>query len=235
MIAAVVNAVLIVAGSIVGLLAKNRIKEKYSKTIMAALALCVAVIGIMNAIKTPDILIVIICLVIGSAVGEIINIERHIDSLGERLRRRFDKSEGGSRFTEGFVSASLLFCVGSMAIMGSLEAGINHNYSIIFSKSVIDAVTAITFSAAMGIGVIFSAAAVLLYQGLITLLASYVGPFLGDAVVAQMSAVGGVMLIAISYNMLEIGKERIRAGNMLPAIIIPIGLVPLAEFLYSLF
>lgn len=138
------------------------------------------------------------------------------------------------RFTEGFVTATLLFCVGSMAVMGSLEAGINHNYSIIISKGVIDGVTAITFAATMGIGVAFSTIPLLLYQGGITLLAGAVAPFLSDAVVVEMSAVGGVMLLGLAANMLDLVKERIRVGNMLPALFLPLLYLPLAQWIGQL-
>lgn len=236
MIAAVVNAILVLAGSMIGLLFKSKIKERYSQTIVAGLALCVAVIGIINAAATQDILAVILCMVFGTVIGELIQIEERLDRLGERLKKRVMKKDGdGGRFTEGFVTAALLFCVGSMAIMGSLEAGINQKYTIIFSKSIIDCVTAITLAAAMGIGVAFSAAAVLIYQGALTLLATVVGPYLSSAVVVEMSAVGGAMLIGIALNMLEVGKNRIRVGNMLPAVILPIIYVPLAAYLSSLF
>lgn len=234
MIAALINAVLVLAGSAIGLAAKNHIREKYSQTVIAALALCVSVIGIMSAIETNSIIIVIVCLVIGAVIGELIAIERHIDGLGARLKEKFDKNED-SRFTEGFVSASLLFCVGSMAIMGSMEAGINHNYTIIISKSVIDAVTAITLAATMGVGVMFSAAIILIYQGLITLLAAWVGPYLSAEVVTEMSAVGGVMIMGIAVNMLELTEKKLRIGNMLPAMFLPIGIVPLVNWLETLF
>lgn len=234
MIATVVNAVAVVLGSFIGLLAKNGIKEKYARTITAGLALCVMVIGIMSAVLTANILIVIVSIVIGIIIGELLDIEGRLERLGIRLKSRFGGKAENSRFTEGFVSASLLFCVGSMAIMGSLEAGINNNYSVIFSKSVIDAVTSVTLAAAMGIGVMISAAAVLIYQGAITLLAAWVGPFLSAAVVTEMSAVGGAMLIGIAINMLGLGKENIRVGNMLPAIFLPIGLLPLFDWIGSL-
>ena len=119
--------------------------------------------------------------------------------------------------------------------MGSIDAGIRHDYSILLSKSVIDAVTAVTFSAAMGLGVLFSSAAILVYQGLITLLAIWVGPYLSEAVIVEMSAVGGTMLLGISVNMLGLKADKLRVGNMLPGIFLPIGLIPLFHWLSSLF
>lgn len=235
MIAAVINAVLVAAGSLVGLLFKNRISEKFSKAIVSGLALCVLLIGITGALKSCDTLCVIICTTIGIIIGEALHIEDRLDSLGERLKGKVAKNGGGgARFTEGFMSATLLFCVGSMAIMGSIEAGINHDYSIILSKSVIDCITAVTFAAAMGIGVIFSALGVLAYQGLITLLAIWVGPFLPEAVVTEMSAVGGLLIVGLAFNMLDATKIRLRVGNMLPAVFLPIAYIPFVDWITGL-
>lgn len=235
MIAAVVNALLVLLGSLVGIVFKNKIKEKYTKTINAGMAMCILVIGMSSAIKTANAIHLIICLVVGIILGEALKIEDRLDTLGEFLKRKFVKNDGSSsRFTEGFVASTLLFCIGSMAIMGSLEAGINHDYTIIFSKSIIDCVTAVTFAAAMGIGVAFSGAAVLIYQGGLTLLASYVAPFLSDAVVTEMSAVGGCVLLCIGFNMVGFGKEKMKAGHMLPAIFLPIVYIPLYNWLMGL-
>ena len=235
MIATIINVILILCGSTIGLLVGERLPEQLSKTITAGLALCVALIGITNAIKTADVLCVILCLTLGGLLGEWINIERRMDRAGDALKKvlikRFGSHGNMGRFTEGFVTATLLFCVGSMAVMGSLEAGINHNYSIIISKGVIDGVTAITFAATMGVGVIFSAIPLLLYQGGITLLAGAVAPFLSDAVVVEMSAVGGVMLIGLSINMLGLVKEPLRIGNMLPALFLPLLYLPVSQWL----
>ena len=238
MIATVINVILILAGSSIGLAVGSRLPERLSKTVTAGLALCVAVIGIINAIGTADILCVILCITAGSLIGEGLNIEKRMDLAGEWLKsvlmKRFGAHGNMGRFTEGFVAATLLFCVGSMAVMGSLEAGINQNYSIIISKGVIDGVSAITFAATMGIGVFFSVIPLLLYQGGITLLAGAVAPYLSDAVVVEMSAVGGVMLLGLAVNMLNLSKERLRVGNMLPALFLPLLYLPLSQWLAQL-
>ena len=237
MIATFVNVGLVLLGSAIGMAVGGRLPEQLSRTITAGLALCVAVIGVTNAIKTADLLCVIICLTVGGLIGETIGIERYMDRAGEALKRLLARGGGGkgmARFTEGFVTATLLFCVGSMAVMGSLEAGINHNYSIIISKGVIDGFTAITFAAAMGVGVAFSAIPLLLYQGGITLLAGALAPYLSDAAVVEMSAVGGVMLLGLAANMLGITKEHIRVGNMLPALFLPLVYLPLTTYLGQL-
>ena len=220
MIAAVVNAVVVVMGGFLGLLFGGKLKEVHTETIVNALGICVIVIGITSAIVTSNILIVIICLVIGTIFGELLKIEHRLDVLGDWLKSKVSKN-GGGRFTEGFVTASLLFCVGSMAIMGSFDAGLRGDYNTIFAKSALDCVMAVTFAATMGVGVLFSGATVLVYQGMLTLLAFFVEPFLSAAVVTEMSAVGGVMLIATGMNILGLTQKRIRVGNMLPAMVLP--------------
>lgn len=235
MIAAIVNAVSIVAGSILGMLGGGRLKESHMDTIVKALAIIVVIIGVIPAIETASILTLIVCLVLGTILGEMMNIERRLDTLGDWLKARFARGNSAGRFTEGFVTASLLFCVGSMAVMGSLEAGINRNYSVIFSKSVIDGVMAVTFAATFGLGVAFASFPVLVYQGALTLLAAFAAPYLSTAVVTEMSAVGGVLLIGTGLNMLSLSETRIKVGNMLPSIFLPILYIPFVNWLTSFF
>lgn len=220
MLAVFVNTAAIILGGLLGLLFGGRLKEEHTKTIISGLGLCTIVIGITGAIGTTHILLVILCLVAGTIVGELLKLESRLDSVGDWLKAKVAKN-GGSRFTEGFVSTSLLFCVGSMAIMGSFDAGLRGDYSTIFAKSALDGIMAVTFAATMGLGVVFSAACVFLYQGALTLLASVVEPLLSAQVITEMSAVGGVMLIATGINIAGLAKERIRVGNMLPALIFP--------------
>lgn len=235
MIATIINAGLVLIGSLIGLLFKKHISDRFSKVVTQALALCVAAIGISMAVKSNDMLCVIICMVIGVLAGEALKIEERLDGAGEFLRRKLVKDGGNSRFTEGFVTATLLYCVGAMAITGSIEAGLNHNYSIIVSKGVIDGVTSITFAATMGIGVAFSIIPLIIYQGVITLLAAVVGPYLSLEVITEMSAVGGLAIVGIAINMLNIPNLKIKVGSMLPAIFLPIAYVPLVEWLSGLF
>lgn len=221
MIAAIVNAVVVILGGLLGLLLGGRLREEHTKTIVNGLGICTIVIGITSAIATANILIVIICLVLGTIVGEVLKIEQRLDNLGDWLKSKVAKN-GGGRFTEGFVTASLLFCVGSMAIMGSFDAGLRGDYNTIFAKSALDAVMAVTFAATMGVGVLFSSAAVLVYQGTLTLLAGLVEPYLSAPVIVEMSAVGGIMLIGTGINIMGLSRERVKVGNMLPAIVLPI-------------
>lgn len=234
MLATIINAGLILLGSLLGLLFKHRISQRFSATIIQGLALCVCFIGISSAIKTTDTMCMILCMVLGILVGEAIDIEARLDRAGELLKKKLGQEGENNRFTEGFVTASLLYCVGSMAVMGALRAGIYGDYSILISKGVLDGVSAITFAAAMGLGVAFSAIPVLVYQGGLTLLFATVGPVLGEATVVEMSAVGGAVIFAIGLNMLGVGQGKLRVGNMLPAIFFPILYLPVRDFLAAL-
>lgn len=233
MLATYINCALVLAGSILGLLLKGKIGPRFMSAMHSAMALCVLGIGITSAIKTEHTLCLIICMVVGTCLGVALRIEQRLDSLGGWIKRRVVKKGDSSKFTEGFVTASLLYCVGSMAVMGSIEAGINHNYSILVSKGVIDGVTSISLAATTGVGVAFSAVPLLLYQGGLTLLAGLVGPLLSDVMVLEMSAVGGTIILGIGFNML-FPEKHIPVGNMLPAIFLPIAYLPLVELLGTL-
>ena len=234
MIATIVNVVLVLLGSILGLVFKNRISSRFSATLTSALGLCVMGIGVTSMIGTNDTLCVIVCMVAGTLLGEALRIEDRLEGIGDVLRRRLLRQGGSSRFVEGFVNATVLFCVGARAINGSMEAGMNQNYDILISKGVIDGVTSITFAAAMGIGVAFSVVPLFLYQGGLTLIFSVVGQAMDPLVVTEMSAVGGTIIVGIALNMLGLPKEKIRVGNMLPAIFLPLGYLPLAGWLGGL-
>lgn len=236
MLATIINAVLILAGSILGICFQNRIGARFNAILTHALGLCVTAIGMTSAIATENTLCVIVCMVVGTVLGEAVDIERRLDGAGELLRRRLtgDGPGSGRGFTEGFVTASVLFCAGSMAIMGSMEAGIHGKYDILISKGVIDGVTSITLASALGAGVAFSALPLTLYQGGLTILFALAGPLLDSAAVAEMSAVGGTIIVGIGINMLGLGKAKIRVGNMLPAIFLPLLYLPAAQWLSAL-
>ena len=190
---------------------------------MQALSLAVMLIGIKSALITDDILIVIISLALGSVIGEFVGIESGLERLGQWIEKRFS-SESGS-VAKGFVTASLVYCVGSMAIVGSFESGLTGNHQTLYAKSALDGISAIIFASSMGIGVLLSFIPVFLYQGLLTLAAGLIKPFLIESVISQMSATGGLLILAIGINLQ--GVVKIRVGNMLPAIFIP--------FMYYLF
>ena len=231
MIATIINVVLVLLGSLLGLLFRNWISTRFAQTLTCALGLCVLGIGIVSAIGTENTLCVIVCMVLGTILGEALRIEDRLDSVGGALQRRLMKGGGSSRFTEGFMNASVLFCVGAMAITGSLNAGLNGDYTVLVSKGVIDGVTSITYAATFGVGTAFSVVPLILYQGGLTLLAGWVGPYLAPAVITEMSAVGGTIIMGIAINMLGLGQGKIKVGNLLPAIFLPLAYLPLAEWL----
>jgi len=214
----IVNTVSIIVGSLIGLSFKGKIPEKYSQTIMHGIGLAVVLIGIKTALNTDAILIVILSFVIGSIIGELIRIEDRLDQFGDWIGKKLSKDSKG--ISKGFVTASLLYCVGAMAIIGSMESGLTGNHQTLFAKSILDGIGSVIFASTLGIGVIFSAVSVFVYQGIITLTASSIKPFLLPEVVSQMSAVGGLLIFAIGLSLLEI--KKIKIGNMLPAIFVPL-------------
>ena len=218
MLGTIVNTISIIIGSLIGLLFKGRLPEKYSQTIMHGIGLAVILIGLKTALQTDAILIVIISLAIGSFVGELLRIEDRLEQIGNWIGKRLARDSEG--ISKAFVSASLLYCVGAMAIIGSMESGLTGNHQTLFAKSILDGIGSVLFASTLGIGVIFSAVSVFCYQGLLTLTATSIKPFLLPEVVSQMSAVGGLLIFAIGIGLLEIKKLKI--GNMLPAIFIPL-------------
>ena len=235
MVAVLVNVATVLLGSTVGLLFRNKINEKFTKAVISALALVTILIGLSSALGTADILCVIICMALGTIMGELIRIDDGVEGAGDFIKKKLLKGKSAeNRFTEGFVTACIVFCVGSMTIMGSFEAGINGNNSIIYAKSALDFVSSMMFAAAMGFGVPFAALFVLVFQGALTLLAGVLAPFLSAAVVTEMSAVGGVILFGMGVNMLELSPRRIKVANMLPAIFLPIAYVLLSNWIATL-
>jgi len=214
----IVNSLSIIVGSLIGLLLRGGIPERYSQTIMHAIGLAVVLIGLKTALETNAILMVIISLAIGSALGELLRIEDRLEQFGHWIGSRLSKDSKG--VAKGFVSTSLLYCVGAMAIVGSMESGLTGNHQTLFAKSILDGIGSVLFASTLGIGVLFSAVSVFVYQGLITLTASFLKQFLLPDVVSQMSAVGGLLIMAIGIGLLEI--KKIKIGNMLPAIFIPL-------------
>ena len=218
MLGTIINSISIIIGGIIGVVIKKGIKESYKTTIMDGIGLTVIIIGVMGAIKTENIILLIGSIVVGGILGEFIAIEKKLDNIGNSLQNKLGSKD--SNFSQGFVTASLIFCVGAMAIIGSLEAGIQGDYNTLFAKSIIDGITSIIFASTLGIGVAFSSIPVFLYQGSITLLANSVKDLLTPEVINEMSAVGGMLIMAIGINIL--GLKKIKVGNLLPAVFIPI-------------
>lgn len=218
MLGTIVNSLAIIVGSLIGLMCGGLIPHRYHTTVLHSIGLAVILIGLKMAFKTDELLLVILSMAIGSATGEFLRIENGLENLGRWFEIKFAKAGGG--ISKGFVTASLLYCVGSMAIVGSLESGLAGDHHTLFAKSVLDGIGSIIFASSLGVGVLFSSVSVFIYQGLITVTASFTKQFLITAVINQMSAVGGLLIMAIGFNMLEI--KRFRVGNMLPAIFLPL-------------
>lgn len=213
-----VNVVLVLIGGFVGLFLKKGISKRFSDLIMHAIALVTMVIGITFATASENMLIVIISLVVGALIGEGINIDKRLNQLGDLIKSKV-KSESGN-VGEGFVTATLLFCVGSMAIMGALDSGLRGDHTVLYTKAIMDGISALIFASSMGIGVILSAMPILLYQGSITLLSGFIQPYLTQSMMTEMNGVGGILLIGLGISIL--GIKEIKVSNLLPALVIPV-------------
>lgn len=211
----VVNVVAILTGATIGAVLKKGIPERFNHTIVQGLSLAIMIIGIQMAVQTKNALIVVLSLVIGGLTGELLQIEKRLDSLGLWVEGKIGNSQGD--FARGFVTASLVYCIGAMAVVGSIQDGLQGNSSTLFVKSLLDGVTGIFFASTMGFGVAFSAVPVFLYQGSITLLAQYVQGFLTQPIIDEMAATGGVLILGIGIKIL--GLKDVKVGNLLPAII----------------
>ncbi|WXR60330.1 DUF554 domain-containing protein [Peptostreptococcaceae bacterium AGR-M142] len=208
----------IIIGSAIGLFLKNFNMEKYNDTIIKGMALCVMVLGIQGAIDEPNVLLMIMSIAIGGLLGGIIGIDEKLNDFGSFLDRKLNFK--GSKVSKGFVTATLIYCVGAMGILGALDIGISGDHQKLFAKSILDGVSAIAFASTMGVGVLLSAFPVLIYQGLITIFAVFIKDFLTFDVIHAISNVGSVLILGISFNVLEITKIKI--GDLLPAILIPV-------------
>jgi uncharacterized membrane protein YqgA involved in biofilm formation len=234
-----VNAAAIVIGGLLGIVLPG-IPERVRQTVMQGLGLAIVVLGTSMALKTDNLLIMIVSLVGGGLLGEWLQLERRLEQLGGWLERaigRFGKRGKQSRIAEGFVTTTLIYCVGAMAILGSMDSGLRHNHMILYTKSLLDGFSAIVFASTLGVGVLFSAVPVFVYQGAIALAASLITLVVGDdmlgAMIKEVSAVGGVLIIGIGLNVLEV--KRIHVGNLLPSLGVAALLVPVTDKLVALY
>lgn len=213
------NCCTIIIGALLGVFCKRGLPEKWQETMMSSIALCILIIGVQMALKTQNIIIVIFSLVLGAIAGEIIDIEGAMNRLGKYLGNKLSSgdSSAAAAIGAGFVNASILFCSGAMAILGSIQDGLAADHTTLFAKATLDGLISLILSANLGIGVILSALSVGIYQGSITLLAGFIGPLVTDAMLAEITASGGIMIMAIGCNMLKISSIRI--GNLLPGML----------------
>lgn len=216
----IVNVVAIMLGAFLGGFLKGRFPDNIRSILMQGLSLVIMIIGITMAIDSENLIIVTLSVVFGGMIGETLKVEEGLDSIGNRLESRFARED--NNFTRAFVSTCLIYCVGAMAIMGAIQSGLTGDHSILYIKSILDGVTSIVFSSSMGgLGVAFSAVPVFLYQGLITIAAKYVKNFISDAIIKEMTATGGLLILGIGINMLET-KVKIKVGNLLPSVVVAV-------------
>lgn len=227
------NALTVAVGGLIGTFLRGGISEKFRATVNHALGLCVLVIGISGAIATKDMMGVIVSVVVGAGLGEAAGIEPALDRLGDWAQARF--ARGDSSFSQGFVSATLLFCVGAMAVVGSLEAGLKNQPDTLLAKAALDGVAAVILASTMGPGVILSLVPLTIYQGGIALLATHVAPLLSPVLIGELSAVGSVMIVALSLNMLGLMKPRIKVANLLPGMLVVLLYAPVAGWIAARF
>ncbi|MBQ7038688.1 MAG: DUF554 domain-containing protein [Clostridia bacterium] len=223
-----VNVAAIAVGSLVGLLLKKGLPARISGALSVAVGLCVLYIGIDGCLAGENMLIAVLSMVIGAVVGELLDLDGKLNRLGETVQNRFSKGKNGeSTIAQSFVSASLLFCVGAMAIVGSLQSGISGEHGTLYVKAILDGISSIVFATTLGGGVILSVIPLFIYQGAIALLAQFIAPYLSEAVIAEMTCVGSLLIVALALNLLNITK--IKVANLLPAVFLPIALCPLYQ------
>lgn len=221
----IVNAIAIIIGGIIGSFLNN-IPNKIRITVMQGLGLAVLIQGILMGLKTENFLLVIFCLVIGGIIGEILNLEDRLNGLGKKIESKVGNNKGN--IATGFVTATLVYTIGAMAILGALNSGLNLDHSLLYLKAMLDGFTAIIFASTLGIGVVFSAIPVFLYQGAIAIFAKYINLFIEqdllDLIITEITATGGILIIGIAINILDI--KKINVANLLPAVaIVPVGVI----------
>ena len=231
----IINVAAIIIGGFIGLLIKNGLKQRFQETLMKACGVCSIFIGIAGTlaglltisdegqITTQNILLLVVSLTVGSFIGELLNIEHYMERLGERLKALATSKKNPQKdntFVEGFVTTTLVVCVGAMAIVGSLQDGLTGDYTMLVTKSILDFIIAIIFASALGVGVMFAAIPLGIYQGSITLLAVLIAEHMSDAMINSMSSIGSALIFCVGINLI-FGKT-IKIGNMLPAILIPV-------------
>ena len=218
---AVVNFFLVILGTVLGLLFKKGLPEKIQNVLMTGMAFCVFYIGVTGIFdKNANILVIIGCMAVGAVIGEIIDLDKLVNKIGQGIENRFNKNGGNLSIAKGFVSATLLFCVGAMTIVGSIDSGVNGDNATLYSKSVSDCVAAMALTSSLGFGVIFASLSVLFIEGGLTLLATVVSPISTEYIISQMSIIGSLLIVALSFNML--GITKIKVMNFVPAILLPL-------------
>lgn len=218
MLATLINAAAIILGTLLGLVLRKGLSEKMKDTVFVAAGLITLVLGVQMTFKSAHVLALALALLLGGLWGTWMDVEGAVFRFGELLKRRFAKGEEGASFAYAFLNSSVLFCSGAMALVGSFKAGVEGDYSILLTKSVLDGFISILFAGAMGVGVAFSALAVLVYQGVLTLLSVQIAPWVSETMLSELTGTGGVLLLMIALNLLNLRK--VRTGDFLPALIL---------------
>ncbi|PLX25124.1 MAG: DUF554 domain-containing protein [Salinivirgaceae bacterium] len=213
-----INTAAVIAGSLLGLLIKSRMPKKINERVFQAIGIFTLFFGIYMALKTEHIIIMVFSMVLGTIIGELLDIDKAFNKLTESFRKRLKSKE--SHFSEGFITSFLLFCMGSMTILGAFNEGLGKGADLLMAKSVLDGFSSIALASSMGIGVLFSAIPLFLFQGGLTLFAAYLADYLTDPIVNELTAVGGLLLLGLGLNILEIKKLKIL--NMLPALVVAV-------------
>ncbi|MBO4509273.1 MAG: DUF554 domain-containing protein [Spirochaetaceae bacterium] len=246
MIAVFVNCATVIVGSLLGCLFARKITKAFSDVVSTGAGIISLMLGLQMAMKYDSIICLALCLILGGLLGTLIDIDGAILKFGKKLeglvsRKKQETATNATatnatadtrnqkNFAFAFLNASVLFCVGSMAILGSFQAGIDHDYTLIFTKSILDGFMAIVFAASMGIGTLFSFLAILVYQGALTLLSSFIAPYISDLMLTELTACGGAMIIMIGFNLLSI--KNIKTANFLPGLLFVVGYVLLKNFI----
>ncbi len=216
MFGVLVNCLTVLVGGTIGVVFKRAIPRKIADGIMVGIALCVVYIGFSGALVGENPLVLIIATVLGAIVGTLLDLDEKIANLGKFVEKKFAKEGSKSTLAEGFVTTSLLFCVGAMAVVGSLNAGLMGDNEMLYTKSILDGISSIMFGSALGVGVLLSAVTILIYQGSIALLAGVIAPYLTDFAINEMTCVGSILILALGMNML--GITKIKVANYLPAV-----------------
>lgn len=214
----IVNAAAIIFGALLGKILGRGLPENIKDTVLQGLGLGVILVGATMALETNKIIVVLVSLMLGAVIGEAVGIEKLLEAGGNALERKVSAKGDRGNVAKGFVTGTLIYCVGAMAIMGALESGLSGNHDILYAKSLLDGVMSVVLASTLGIGVAFSALSVFAYQGSITLLAQWVSQFMSDPVIAEVTSTGGVLIVGIGLTILEI--KTIKVGNLLPAILV---------------
>ncbi len=221
MIGTLVNVATVITGSLIGILFKSRLPERFIKIFFQVIGLFTLYLGFSMAIKSTHVLQMVFSLIIGAIIGESLHLDRGLEKMAEKLKKRFKSTN--ERFSDGLLTAFLLYCMGSLTILGAIQEGMTGDAHLLYIKSLMDGVSSIALASGLGIGVLFSAIPLLIFQGGITLLAMWLGNFFPAIMITELSAVGGILLLGLGIDILDI--KKIKVVNMLPALIVIVVLI----------